>query len=61
MGDNDIEYHPRKAVKGQALVEFLDEIVDREDESVDENTKQTQEETPPDTWTMYVDGSSVMG
>lgn len=50
LGQFDIEFHPRKTIKGQALADFLVEM-----SSVPE-----AEELPKDsTWIAYVDGSST--
>lgn len=51
-GQYDIEYHPRTAVKGQALADFVVEM----------NESPDTEGLPKDsTWIVYVDGSSAGG
>jgi ribonuclease HI len=52
LGQYDIEYHPRTAVKGQALADFVVEM----------NETPDAEELPKSlTWIAYVDGSSAGG
>jgi ribonuclease HI len=52
LGQYDIEYHPRTAVKGQALANFVVEM----------NETPNAEELPKgSTWIVYVDGSSAGG
>jgi hypothetical protein len=52
LGQYDIEYHPRTAVKGQALADFVVEM----NESPD-----TEGLPKGSTWIVYVDGSSAGG
>jgi ribonuclease HI len=52
LGQYDIEYHPRTAVKGQALADFVVEM----NESPD-----TEGLPKGSTWIVYVDGSSTGG
>lgn len=53
----DIEYCPRKVIKGQALANFLIETPSTEEESITANDPPITEEDPPDVLKVYVDGS----
>jgi ribonuclease HI len=50
LGEFDIEFHPRTAIKGQALADFLVEFC---------GTTETEELPTTETWVAYVDGSST--
>jgi ribonuclease HI len=52
LGQYDIEYHPRTAVKGQALADFVVEMSE---------TPNAEELPKGSTWIAYVDGSSTGG
>ncbi|GKE78137.1 reverse transcriptase domain-containing protein, partial [Tanacetum coccineum] len=54
LGEHNITYRPRTSVKGQILVDFLVE-------KPDENPPNTPVvATPPDPWTLFIDGSSCV-
>jgi hypothetical protein len=50
LGEFDIEFHPRTAIKGQAMADFLVEFC-----NVPKNEKLPRGET----WVVYIDGSST--
>ena len=51
MSEFDIEYHPRQAIKAQALADFIAEFTVTEDEP--------SKEKPDEEWEIEIDGSSV--
>ena len=53
-------YKPRTAIKGQAIVEFLDEFTYLEDPTEEVTPKNVPTGLKQDvsTWVLYVDGSS---
>lgn len=51
MSQYDITYHPRKAINGQALAEFVAEFTIRDDE------EEVQLETDAQ-WKLFIDGAS---
>ena len=53
MNEFDIEYHPRQAIKAQALADFIVEFTVTEEEP--------SEEKPEEDWEIEIDGSSVNG
>uniref|UniRef100_A0A2N9F6T8 Uncharacterized protein n=1 Tax=Fagus sylvatica TaxID=28930 RepID=A0A2N9F6T8_FAGSY len=53
LSEFDIEYHPRQAIKAQALADFIAEFTVNEDEP--------SEEKPDEVWEIEIDGSSVKG
>jgi hypothetical protein len=53
LSEFDIEYHPRQAIKAQALVDFIAEFTVTEEEP--------SEEKPDEDWEIEIDGSSVKG
>uniref|UniRef100_A0A2N9IT33 Uncharacterized protein n=1 Tax=Fagus sylvatica TaxID=28930 RepID=A0A2N9IT33_FAGSY len=53
LSEFDIEYHPRQAIKAQALADFIAEFTANEDEP--------SEEKPDEEWEIEIDGSSVKG
>uniref|UniRef100_A0A2N9HBH6 RNA-directed DNA polymerase n=1 Tax=Fagus sylvatica TaxID=28930 RepID=A0A2N9HBH6_FAGSY len=53
LSEFDIEYHPRQAIKAQALADFIAEFTVTEDEP--------SEEKPGEEWEIEIDGSSVKG
>jgi ribonuclease HI len=53
LSEFDIEYHPRQAIKAQALADFIAEFTVTEDEP--------SEEKPDEEWEIEIDGSSVKG
>uniref|UniRef100_A0A2N9II83 Uncharacterized protein n=1 Tax=Fagus sylvatica TaxID=28930 RepID=A0A2N9II83_FAGSY len=53
LSEFDIEYHPRQAIKAQALADFIAEFTVTEDEP--------SEEKPDEGWEIEIDGSSVKG
>jgi ribonuclease HI len=53
LSEFDIEYHPRQAIKAQALADFIAEFTVTEDEP--------SEERPNEIWEIDIDGSSVKG
>jgi hypothetical protein len=52
LGKFDIEFHPRTAIKGQVLADFLVEFC---------NIPEVKELPEELTWVLYVDGSSAWG
>jgi hypothetical protein len=50
LGQFDIEFHPRTAIKGQVLANFLVEFC---------NVHEAEELPKELTWVMYVDGSRL--
>ena len=46
----DIEYHPKTAIKAQALADFIAEFTILEDDNATNKTEQ---------WTIWIDGSSA--
>jgi hypothetical protein len=50
LGQFDIEFHPRTAIKGKALADFLVEMC---------NIPESEELPKDSTWVVYVDGSSA--
>lgn len=61
LGEQDIEYCPRKVVKGQAVTDFLAETSSVGEHSTVVDERPTAEVDLADTWKMYVDGSSTKG
>jgi ribonuclease HI len=53
LSEFDIEYHPRQAIKAQALADFIAEFTVTEDEP--------SEQKPDEEWEVEIDGSSVKG
>ena len=53
LSEFDIEYHPRQAIKAQALANFIAEFIVAEEEPL--------EEGPEKRWEVEIDGSSVKG
>uniref|UniRef100_A0A2N9EWG4 Uncharacterized protein n=1 Tax=Fagus sylvatica TaxID=28930 RepID=A0A2N9EWG4_FAGSY len=53
LSEFDIEYHPRQAIKAQALADFIAEFTVTEDGP--------SEEKPDEEWEIEIDGSSVKG
>jgi hypothetical protein len=51
IGQYDIEFIPRRAIKSQALVDFIGEWTDSDLRGIDEL---------PDHWVMYFDGSYIL-
>lgn len=58
---DDIEYCPWKAIKGQALADFLVETPSTEEKPATTNYSLTTEEDLPNAWKVYVDRSSTKG
>jgi ribonuclease HI len=52
LGQFDIEFHPRTAIKGQVLADFLVEFC---------NIPEAEELPKESTWVVFVDGSSTRG
>jgi hypothetical protein len=52
IGQFDIEFHPRTAIKGQVLADFLVEFC---------NIPEAEELPKKSTWVVFVDGSSTQG
>ena len=50
LGEFDLEFVPRNAIKGQALADFLAEFT---------NLPKTEETAKDGKWVIYVDGSST--
>jgi hypothetical protein len=50
LGQFDVEFHPRTAIKGQALTDFLVELC---------NILESEELPKESTWVVYVDGFSA--
>ncbi|XP_027156411.1 uncharacterized protein LOC113757207 [Coffea eugenioides] len=55
LGEYDLSYEPRTAIKAQALADFLAELTFTEGP---ESTSASAEVPTPSPWTLYVDGSS---
>nr|XP_027067824.1 uncharacterized protein LOC113693491 [Coffea arabica] len=55
LGEYDLSYEPRTAIKAQALADFLAELTFTEGP---ESTSASAEVSTPPPWTLYVDGSS---
>nr|XP_027120400.1 uncharacterized protein LOC113737356 [Coffea arabica] len=55
LGEYDLSYEPRTAIKAQALADFLAELTFTEGP---ESTSASVEVSTPSPWTLYVDGSS---
>jgi hypothetical protein len=53
LSEFDVEYHPRQAIKAQALADFIAEFTLTEEEP--------SEEKPDEEWEIEIDGSSVKG
>lgn len=60
LGENEIEYHPRKEIKGQLLADFLVELDDSSTRDP-KDVSSTPDETPGELWHMYVDRASQKG
>lgn len=61
LGEHDIEYRPRGAIKGQALADFLVEMQENSvDMGTDPNVKNRLPIPAPkaEYWSLFVDGSS---
>ncbi|XP_024155938.1 uncharacterized protein LOC112163907 [Rosa chinensis] len=56
LGEFDIHYKPRTAIKGQAAADFIAEFIPLEDAEPSNETVSEPHATP--TWTLHVDGSS---
>lgn len=59
--EHDIEYCSCKALKEEALANFLLEMTIKNVESQGSDVKQMLEETHLDTWKMYINGFSAKG
>ena len=57
LGEFDIRYKPRMAIKGQALADFIKEFCFTENPKDEDSTGQEGGNAP--CWTLYVDGSST--
>ena len=53
MNEFDIEYHPRQAIKAQALADFIAEFTVTEEEPSEEKLEED--------WEIEIDGSTVNG
>ncbi len=60
LGEFNLEYRPRPAIKAQALADFIVECT-IPDEAEPEPEPAPAEQTPSSTWTLHVDGSSNSG
>ncbi|XP_065050213.1 uncharacterized protein LOC135680155 [Musa acuminata AAA Group] len=49
LGEHDIQYMPRTAIKAQSMADFIAELTQIGDESLGQ---------PPETWVLHVDGSA---
>ncbi|XP_024163876.1 uncharacterized protein LOC112170814 [Rosa chinensis] len=56
LGEFDIHYKPRTAIKGQAAVDFIADFMHLEDVVPSDETVSEPHTTPP--WNLHVDGSS---
>ncbi|KAL5565982.1 hypothetical protein UlMin_029146 [Ulmus minor] len=54
LGEFDIQFKPRTAIKGQALVDFIDEFT-----YTPEMSKKLMTQTQNSQWKLYIDGSST--
>nr|XP_027082689.1 uncharacterized protein LOC113705025 [Coffea arabica] len=63
LGEYDLSYEPRKAIKAQALADFLAELTFDEVHVATSATTQAPTPTTPEIqrWTLHVDGSSNSG
>lgn len=61
LGEHDIEYGPRKAIKGQALTDFLIEGSPEQTPGEPNNELPITEFDSASVWKVYVDGSSTKG
>lgn len=60
LSEFDIEYHPRGAIKGQAVVDFINEYTYAPGEETEMQEEQPEkEEADQVKWVIYVDGSST--
>ncbi|KAK3033290.1 hypothetical protein RJ639_033221 [Escallonia herrerae] len=55
LGEFDVQYKPRTAIKAQALADFIVEC------TLPEDPPQLVISEAPDPWNLYVDGSSALG
>ena len=58
LGQFDITYHSRMAIKGQALADFIVEGTNLEGSSYQLENGDTEKEGDTPAWKLYVDGSS---
>ncbi|XP_064966968.1 uncharacterized protein LOC135613882 [Musa acuminata AAA Group] len=49
LGEHDVQYAPRTAIKAQSMADFIAELTQIEDEGL---------EQPPEAWVLHVDGSA---
>lgn len=61
LGEHDIEYCPQRAIKGQALADFLVESSPEEEPPNTLDELPATEVDPASTWKVYMDGSSTKG
>lgn len=59
LGEFDIRYKPRTAIKGRALADFVAEFSFTNNIEKEENPEQLTLGIEIPTWTLYVDGSST--
>ena len=58
LGEHDINYHPRTSIKGQALADFLLEILDGGDPSKQKAWAVEGAPAGNNSWTLYTDRAS---
>ncbi|KAL7601627.1 hypothetical protein Lser_V15G24154 [Lactuca serriola] len=58
LGEHDINYRPRKSIKGQALADFLLEIPDGGNPAKEKVWVVEEAPTGDGSWTLYTDGAS---
>ncbi|XP_024171526.1 uncharacterized protein LOC112177468 [Rosa chinensis] len=58
LGEFDIKYLPRTAIKGQAAADFISESIPSHDPNKEPPEPLASDPPPPSTWRLYVDGSS---
>ncbi|KAK1424789.1 hypothetical protein QVD17_20127 [Tagetes erecta] len=58
LGEHNIEYSPRKAIKAQILADFLSEVPEKTKEVNEVAAEEDKKLKPRSTWTLFTDGAS---
>ncbi|XP_024157071.1 uncharacterized protein LOC112164937 [Rosa chinensis] len=58
LGEFDIKYQPRTAIKGQAAADFISESIPSHNPPLESPEPLAPDPPPPSTWRLYVDGAS---